>query len=175
MVIENINTKTNIEAEEIEITLSGRVDSFEEANNMYNLLGRDISYCEEEQTYEMLPEPLFGGSYYSSSNGELIYIEKVIYSKPIVVIFWSDGLKTKAKCDKEDIWNPELGLMLGVMKKIMGPDFTSKLYRDWAIQIDSSDIVNTESATKTITLKDVRRNLKDNKEAAKFVEAIKGK
>ena len=164
---------------EKQITTTVEVDASDcEIEALYNAVGKDINICPmcNEGCDEPAPlrEPAFGGAFYDEY-GNLIYIEKVIYNKPAVIVIWSDGTKTRSTCDKEDIWNPELGLMLDVMKKVMGQDFTAKLYRDWAVQIDSSDIVNNESVIKTITLKDVRRNLKENKEATKFVEAIEGK
>lgn len=159
--------KTLIEVEACDCEIDALHQAVEKDINICPMCGEG---CDEPAP---LREPAFGGAFYDEYDN-LIYIEKVIYNKPAVIVVWSDGTKTRSTCDKDDIWNPELGLMLGVMKKLMGQDFTAKLYRDWAIQIDSSDIVNTESIAKTITLKDVRRNLKENKEATKFVEAIEG-
>lgn len=180
MIIKKVKNEieSNKFAEKL-VTTTIEVDACDcEIEALCNAVGKDVNICpmcgEGCDETVALREPAFGGAFYDYDNN-LIYIEKVIYNKPAVIVVWSDGTKTRSTCDKEDIWNPELGLMLCVMKKVMGQDFTSKLYRDWAIQIDSSDIVNNESTAKTITLKDVRRNLKENNEATKFVKAIEGK
>lgn len=180
MIIKKV--KNEVESNKFEeklVTTTIEVDACDcEIASLYAAVGKDINICpacgEDCTEHMLLREPAFGGAFYSD-NDDLIYIEKVIYNKPAVIIIWSDGTKTRSTCDKDDIWNPELGLMLGVMKKVMGQDFTAKLYRDWAIQIDAAEIVNNESVIKTVTLKDVRRNLKDTKDAVKFVKAIEGK
>lgn len=122
--------------------------------------------CEEYK------EPIYGGAYYDE-DGELIYIKKVIYSKPVVIIMWSDGTKTRSTCSKEDVWNPELGLSLGVLKKTMGQEFVNKLFRDWAVEASTFDMMEGESSVKVLTLKEVRKNAKDSKDATEFVKKLK--
>lgn len=125
--------------------------------------------CDECKEYK---EPIYGGAYYDE-DGELIYIKKVIYSKPAVIIMWSDGTKTRSTCSKEDVWNPELGLSLGVLKKTMGQEFVNKLFRDWAVEASAFDMMEGESPVKILTLKEVRKNAKDSKDAAEFVKKLK--
>ena len=136
-----------------------------EVETLYNAVGNDIDICAMcGECYDdvELPEPIFGGAYYCEC-GELVYIEKVIYSKPAVIVLWSDGTKTKSTCDKEDIWNPELGLTLCVLKKIQGQSFVNKLFRDWA----------TGASNNVITLKEVRARSKERKEALELAETLK--
>ena len=148
-----------------------------EIEALYDTVGNDINICATcdegcDGKYDELPEPLFGGAYYCNCD-ELVYIEKVIYSKPAVIVIWSDGTKTRSTCDKEDIWNPELGLTLCVLKKTQGQSFVTRLFRDWAIEISGAEITSDEKpAAKTITLKDVRRNLKDFSDANDFAEKV---
>ena len=175
MIIENVNINRNIDCEGYIVELTGYAATKDEAVDMLEFEGEDI-YPESlvEEFMENPPEPLFGGAYYCNCCGELIYIEKVVYSKPHVIVFWSDGTKTRSTCDKEDIWNPELGLTLSVLKKTQGQTFVSKLFRDWSIEISGTELAAEENPkAKTITLKDVRKNIKDFNDASTFVNKIK--
>ena len=179
MIIKQINTE--YDGKKLKTLLD--VDACDcEVEALYNAVGNDINICAMcgeciEDEFEPA-EPLFGGAYYNEYN-ELIYIEKVIYSKPAVIVIWSDGTKTRSTCDKEDIWNPELGLMLCVMKKTQGQSFVSKLFRDWAIEASAFDVMTpvSEEASKdsvrTITLKDVRAKNKEAKEALELAKTLK--
>lgn len=163
------------------------VDACEcETKILYDAIGTDINICNmcEEGCFneEMsLPDPLFGGAYYNKYN-ELVYIEKVIYSKPTVIVLWSDGTKTKSKCDKEDIWNPELGLTLCVMKKITDQGFVNKLFRDWAIETSAFDTMTSideeiksknKNKARIVTLRDVRVKNKEIQEALELAKTLK--
>lgn len=89
------------------------------------------------------------GSYYEDDNGNVTYIKEVIYNDPAVVVIWNDGTKTVSKCDYGDNFNPEFGLILCVLKKVVGNDQVAKLLMNWI----PDDI---EGLTK-ITLRDVFR------------------
>ena len=173
MIIENVNINNDIDCEGYEVRLTGYTKCIEEALDMNNFIGEDLCFSDAESFEEIRPEPIFGGAYYCPCCGDLIYIKKVIYNKPAVIVIWSDNTKTRSTCDKDDIWNPELGLMLCVMKKMQGQEFVSKLFRDWAIEVSGSELATEEKPIpKTITLKDVRRNLKDFKDAKEFEEKV---
>ena len=90
----------------------------------------------------------FGGMI-TLQDGRQVYIKKIIYNKPVVIVFWSDNVKTRCTCHEEDTFNPEFGLTLCVMKRFMSNEQLNMLYRDWCVE----DI----DITKTITLKDVRK------------------
>ena len=49
----------------------------------------------------------------------LIYldIEKVIFNHPATIIFWTDGTKTIVKCSEDDVWDPEKGIAMAIVKK----------------------------------------------------------
>ena len=87
------------------------------------------------------------GSYYEDDNGNVTYIREVIYNDPAVVVIWNDGTKTISKCDYGDNFNPEFGLILCVLKKVIGNDQVTKLLMNWVPD-------NINGLTK-ITLKDV--------------------
>ena len=44
-------------------------------------------------------------------------IKKVIFHDPATIIIWEDGSKTVVKCDKDDVYDKEKGLMLCFMKR----------------------------------------------------------
>jgi hypothetical protein len=50
----------------------------------------------------------------------LVEIEKVKFSGPATIVFWADGSKTVVKCQKGDTFDPEKGLALCFMKKVLG-------------------------------------------------------
>lgn len=47
-------------------------------------------------------------------------IKKVLYKNPATIVFWNDGSKTIVKCQKNDIYDPEKGLSMAILKKING-------------------------------------------------------
>lgn len=87
------------------------------------------------------------GSYYEDDNGNVTYIKEVIYNDPAVVVIWNDGTKTVSKCDYGDNFNPEFGLILCVLKKIVGNEQVAKLLMNW--------VPNDINGLTKITLRDV--------------------
>ena len=47
-------------------------------------------------------------------------IEKVIYNDPATIVIWKNGDKTVVKCQPGDIYDPEKGLALCIMKRALG-------------------------------------------------------
>jgi hypothetical protein len=80
----------------------------------------------------------------------VIYITKVIYNAPATIAIWSDGKKTIAKCRNDDMYDPEKGVMICMLKRLLGVRNTAKLIRDWG-----------DNTTKVRTLADVRREHND--------------
>lgn len=76
--------------------------------------------------------PRFGGYIFNDDGTEYIYIKQVIYNDPATIVFWSDGTKTTSKRDYRDEYNPEMGLILAVMKKIVDGKYVANLLHDWA-------------------------------------------
>ena len=93
------------------------------------------------------PTPRFGGYVLNEDGTEYIYIKQVIYNDPATIVLWSDGTKTTSKCDYRDKYNPEMGLILAVMKKIIDGKYVADLLHDWA----------PEEGQKRVTLADVRK------------------
>lgn len=88
---------------------------------------------------------LHGGAFYK--NGIKVFIREVIYNDPVFIVVWSDGTRTSSKCEEGDKFNADVGLLICVLKKLMGSDFAVNLLEDW--------YVTGTSGKKT--LKDVRR------------------
>lgn len=175
MIITSLNS--NVRDGLVDIDLQAITDDVKDVVRLSAMMDVDISTdafcsCYKCEGYKEYKEPIYGGAYYDE-DGELIYIKKVIYSKPAVIIMWSDGTKTRSTCAKEDVWNPELGLSLGVLKKTMGQEFVNKLFRDWAVEASTFDMMEGESPVKVVTLKEVRKNAKDSKDATEFVKKLK--
>ena len=74
-------------------------------------------------------------------------IKDVKYNDPATIVPWSDGTKTTSKCDYRDKYNPEMGLILAVMKKIIDGKYVADLLHDWA----------PEEGQKRVALADVRK------------------
>ena len=74
-----------------------------------------------------------------------VYIKEVMYYDPATIVFWSDGTKTVSKCREGDIYSEECGLLLCVMKKLIGANRVRELVKDWISYNDN-----------IVTIKDVR-------------------
>lgn len=110
-------------------------------NNMDNACSKNIN-------------PRFGGAFFI--DGKYVYIKNIIINKPAVVVFWSDDTKTKAVCDEQDNWNPNFGLMIAVMKKLVKSDKTCKLLEDWGF--------DSQATSEQKSLKDLRQKEKQKSE-----------
>ena len=82
---------------------------------------------------------------------ETVYIQKILYNNPVVVVFWSDGTKTKAKARNNDQFDEEVGLMYCILKKIQPNVNLDILFTDWFPT--QYTFLNTPTY---VTLKDVR-------------------
>lgn len=47
-------------------------------------------------------------------------IDRVIFNDPATIIIWNDGSKTVVKRSEDDIWDPEKGFCMAVIKKLYG-------------------------------------------------------
>lgn len=48
-----------------------------------------------------------------------VHIKDVIFNDPATIVFWSDGTKTVCTCSEADTYDPEKGLALCCMKKLL--------------------------------------------------------
>lgn len=47
-------------------------------------------------------------------------IEKVIYNDPATIVLWNDGTKTVVKCQRFDVYDPQVGFLMCIAKKAYG-------------------------------------------------------
>ena len=69
----------------------------------------------------------------------LIYIKKVIYNKPAIIVFWSDDTKTVSVCAEEDTFDVEKGLLIAVLKKLTSTEYILNLFEDWGKMPNNED------------------------------------
>ena len=81
------------------------------------------------------------------------YIERVIYNNPATIIIWSDGTKTVSKTHAGDVYSPEVGLVLCVLKKISGNTKVHDMIEAWI----------PHNGENVISVSDVRKNQKTKK------------
>lgn len=92
------------------------------------------------------------------------YIEKVLYKNPRTIVFWSDGDKTVSKVHADDVYNPEVGLILCIIKKMHGPTKVHDILDAWIPK-------NYKIDGTTVTVADVRKNSKEKKNKKKTEES----
>ena len=69
-------------------------------------------------------------------------IDKIIYNPPVAtIVFWNDGTKTISKCEVGDVYSPELGFALCVLKKKYGSKKVHTMLDKYVY-----DVVNSENA-----------------------------
>lgn len=47
-------------------------------------------------------------------------IKDVIFNRPATIVFWADNTKTVVKCGENDVYDPEKGLAMAIVKKVYG-------------------------------------------------------
>lgn len=57
-------------------------------------------------------------------------IKNIIFNDPATIVMWSDGTKTVVKCGENDIFDPEKGVAMACMKKLLGTNKTGSNYLD---------------------------------------------
>ena len=97
-------------------------------------------------------EKHFSGKFIREDFPLWVFITKVIYSDPATIVFWNDGTKTVSKCHGEDTYSPETGLILCVLKKLVGTDEVRNLIDDWVMFGDG-----------LVTIKEVRKKHNSDK------------
>lgn len=50
-------------------------------------------------------------------------ITNVIFNNPATIVFWSDNTKTVVKCVDGDEFDPEKGLAMAMLKKLLGDSY----------------------------------------------------
>lgn len=70
--------------------------------------------------------------------GKVPEIRKVIYNPPATIILWEDETKTVVKCCETDIYDPEKGFAMAVIKKLCGNESAPfhRLFKTWCLESD---------------------------------------
>lgn len=69
-------------------------------------------------------------------------IKKVLYKNPATIVYWTDGSKTVVKCQENDKYDPEKGLVMAILKKIYGnTGCYYKLFKKWLPKEEENDNV----------------------------------
>lgn len=64
-----------------------------------------------------------------------LYIKRVIINEPATIIIWFDGSKTVVKCGKNEIFDPEKGIAMAILKKVFGNSTKlNKFMNKWTSQ-----------------------------------------
>lgn len=67
----------------------------------------------------------------------ILEIINVIFNNPATIVFWSDGTKTVVKCQEGDVFDPEKGLAIAIVKKTYGNDNAfHKIFKTWVKEED---------------------------------------
>lgn len=86
-------------------------------------------------------------------------IAKVIYNPPATIILWEDETKTVVKCCETDIYDPEKGFAMAVIKKLCGNTSAPfhRLFKIWCLESeDKPDIQLPE-----INIEDIGNRIND--------------
>lgn len=81
----------------------------------------------------------------------ILGIEKVIYNKPATIVKWGDGTKTVVKCQSGDNFDPEKGLAMAIVKKLLGNtgNYNEQL-KKWLPKDDSKEEQTKVDPKKTV-------------------------
>lgn len=83
-------------------------------------------------------------------------IDRVIFNDPATIIIWKDGSKTVVKRSDDDIWDPEKGFCMAIIKKLYGHTSFIKKFMEPKEEIP---ILTIEEACEN--LKNFGKKLKD--------------
>lgn len=77
-----------------------------------------------------------------SKSSRIPKIKNVIFNYPATIVFWADGDKTVVKCQGDDIFDPEKGLAMAIVKKMNGGKGNyCEIFKPW---IEKYEKENTE-------------------------------
>lgn len=86
-------------------------------------------------------------------------IRKVIYNPPATIILWEDETKTVVKCCETDIYDPEKGFAMAVIKKLCGNTSAPfhRLFKTWCLESEGKQDIQLPE----INIGDIGSLLKD--------------
>ena len=111
--------------------------------------GTAISNTYERTTNKALSKKYKFPGVVTDNKGNKVYIKEVIYSDPATIVFWNDGTKTICKAAESDAYNPEAGLAICILKKVLGNTAVHNLFDSWCcfdcseqtVRVDLSQVI----------------------------------
>ena len=89
-------------------------------------------------------------------------IDRVIFNDPATIIYWKDGSKTVVKRSEDDIWDPEKGFCMAVIKKLYGRTSFIKRFMEPEEEMSILTVTNIGSPMNPlITSEEACENLKN--------------
>ena len=88
----------------------------------------------------------------TSMSTDTVFLIRVIYNDPATIAFWSDGTKTIVKAQTGDIFDPEKGLAMVIVKKACGN--TGNYYNSFKRWLPKNQVGNEEIIYKPETCED---------------------
>ena len=89
-----------------------------EPNNSYvNTYTKTLDEYFSRADAKVLLNSIYGMTSMTTNN---VFLKNVIYNDPATIAFWSDGTKTVVKAQPGDIFDPEKGLAMVIVKKVCG-------------------------------------------------------
>lgn len=82
-----------------------------------SLMRAALLNSEAHTTLKDLHKSVYG---MTSMSTDTVFMIRVIYNDPATIAFWSDGTKTIVKAQPGDIFDPEKGLAMAIVKKACG-------------------------------------------------------
>ena len=125
----------------------------EQTKKLINDIVRTVKAVCRTKHFREVPDSKYGGLYNNGSRD--VWITEVIYNNPATIVFWSDGTKTMARCHPEDLYSPETGLLMAVMKKLTSSTFVVDLMENWSSENGEKSAKGTK-----VNLKGLRKKLK---------------
>lgn len=72
-------------------------------------------------------------------------IKNVYFNDPVTVVMWNDGTKTIVRCSENDVYDPEKGLAMAIVKKTYGNDNKfHKIFKKWLPDESYAETVSFE-------------------------------
>ena len=79
-----------------------------------------------------------------------ITVKKIIFHDPATIIYWGDGTKTVVKCMKGDEFNPELGVAMCMLKRMLDPPSYAR-YKKHTQEYVNEYLANKKKVEKVIS------------------------
>ena len=111
---------------------------------------KDNLTTEDRATAKCLINSIYGAA--SMNNNMSVFLKKVIFNDPATIAFWSDGTKTVVKAQPGDIFDPEKGLAMVIVKKACGN--TGNYYNSFKRWLPKNQVGNEEIIYKPETCED---------------------